>query len=478
MDPRPEDETTKPQEPAAASSEPAPAPPEPESTPPAAEVVASEAPKPTEVAQAAAPSIPMPRKGSRIRGKIVKIGEEGAFVDFDGREEAFLDLKEIRDAEGKLTRKVGDEVRGIVVSMDGGIKMSLRAGKGTPANLPALVEAAKSGLPVEGRVTGVNKGGLVVQILGVRAFCPFSQIDRHWVEDPNVFVGQKLQFRVSSADPKGRNVVLSRRALVEQEGREKAEVLRKEIAVGKVVKGVVARLRPFGAFVDLGGIDGLIHVSEISHTRIKDPSDVLKVGQEVEVRVRSVENLGQPDERIGLSLKDLQQDPWEKATEGFTPGARVPAKVVRLADFGAFLEVAPGVDGLAHVSTLADHRVGHPSEVLQVGQDLEVWVVSVDRASRRLSLSVVDPASRAERTPRNAPSREREMTAWVPEEMPSGRKEGGRRRDRDRDREGGRRRDRDRGRDSYDEHEGRAFRQDSGGMTSMQEAFERMRERH
>src|SRR5262245_4814222 len=322
MDARPEDETTQHQEPAAASSEPAPAPPEPASTPPAAEVVASEAPAPSaEVVQAAAPSIPTPREGARIRGKIVKIGEEGAFVDFGSREEAFLDLKEIRDAEGKVTRNVGDEVRGIVVSMDGGIKMSLRAGKGAPANLPALVEAAKSGLPVEGRVTGVNKGGLVVQILGVRAFCPFSQIDRHWVEDPNVFVGQKLQFRVSSADPKGRNVVLSRRALVEQESREKAEVLRREIAVGKVVKGVVGRLRPFGAFVDLGGIDGLIHVSEISHTRIKDPSDVLKVGQEVEVRVRSVENLGRPDERIGLSLKDLQQDPWEKATEGITPGA-------------------------------------------------------------------------------------------------------------------------------------------------------------
>jgi predicted RNA-binding protein with RPS1 domain len=196
------------------------------------------------------------------------------------------------------------------------------------------------------------------------------------------------------------------------------------------------------------------------------------VGQEVEVRVRSIENLGRPDERIGLSLKDLQQDPWEKLVESLTPGSRIPAKVVRLADFGAFMEIAPGVDGLAHVSTLADHRVGHPSEILQVGQELEVWVISVDRASRRISLSVMDPAVRAERTSSRPPREE----AWTGGEMPEApKRDGGRRRDR----EGGRKRDRESRRDSWhDEGDSRSFRQDQGGMTSMQEAFQRMRERN
>ncbi|MBZ0268469.1 S1 RNA-binding domain-containing protein, partial [bacterium] len=385
-----------------------------------------------------------PKKGAKIKGKIVKIGEEAAFVDFGGREEAALDLQEIRDPDGKLTRKVGDEVRGAVTHVEGGIKMSLRAGRSLPKNLPLLIQAAAEGTPVEGKITSVNKGGLVVHVMGVRGFCPFSQVDRHYVEDPTTFVGKKLTFRVASADDKGRNVVLSRRALMEEEAKVKAEEIRASIAVDQVLKGTVARIRPFGAFVDLGGIDGLLHVSEISHTRIHDPSAVLKLGQDVEVKVRSVENLGTKEERIGLSMKELADDPWETVASKLEIGTQVPAKVVRLAPFGAFLELAPGVDGLAHVSTLAEGHVADPADVVSVGQAVEPWVVSVDSAARRISLSLLEPTGE--------------------EEMPRRRGGGG----------GGGRRE-DRGRRDAGPREHKSMPASGPGMTSMEEAFERLR---
>lgn len=408
-----------------------------------AETAASAAEEAAAVA-AAPPPAPTPKKGAKIKGRIVKIGEEAAFVDFGGREEAALDLQEIRDPDGKLTRKVGDEVRGAVTQIEGGIKMSLRAARSLPKNLPLLIQAASDGTPVEGKITSVNKGGLVVHVMGVRGFCPFSQVDRHYVEDPTTFVGRKLTFRVASADDKGRNVVLSRRALLEEDAKAKADEIRKSIAVDQVLKGTVARIRPFGAFVDLGGIDGLLHVSEISHTRIHDPSAVLKLGQEIEVKVRSVENLGTKDERIGLSMKQLKSDPWEEVANRLQVGARVPAKVVRIAPFGAFLELAPGVDGLAHVSTLAEGHVDDPSDVVSVGQAVEPWVVSVDAGSRRISLSLREPTGE--------------------EDAPRRRGGGG----------GGRREDRGR-RSEPAPREHKSMPASGPGMTSMEEAFERLR---
>jgi small subunit ribosomal protein S1 len=383
----------------------------------------------------------VPKKGSRISGKIVRIGEDGAFVDFGGREEGFLDARELRDEKGELTKQVGEKIQATVVSVEGGVKLSTKGGRRS-GNVQAVLEAQKGNLPVEGKITGVNKGGLVVHVMGVRAFCPFSQIDRHYVDDPTTYVGKKFTFRVASADERGKNVVLSRRALLEEGVRERAGELRKQLQVGQDHTGVVARIRPFGAFVDLGGVDGLVHVSEITHGRVKDPSEVLQVGQSVKVRILKIEDLGGKGERVSLSIKRLLDDPWDVATRELRAGEKVQGEIVRIVDFGAFVCIAPGVDGLIHVSALATQRVKHPADVVSVGQKVEAWILSVDSETRRVSLSLVDPAERAERQP----PRQR-----------GGRGGGGRRRE---------------GREAP---EPRQEQRKDTGMTSMEEAFQRMK---
>jgi len=371
---------------------------------------------PAEKARGAA----VPKKGSRVTGTIVRISDDAVFVDFGGREEGVLDPREIRDESGAVVKKVGDKVQATVTAVEGGVKLSAKAKAGRKAgNVPALLEASKAGLPVGGKVVGVNKGGLVVYAMGVRAFCPFSQIDRRFVENPESFVGRKLTFKISSMDDKGKNVVLSRRVVLEEEAKEEGARLRGTLEVGMELDGTVARLRPFGAFVDVGGVDGLVHVSEISHRRIKDPAEVLRVGQEVRVQVVRIEDLNGPKERISLSIKRLESDPWEDLASKLTAGQKISGKVVRLADFGAFIELAPGIDGLAHVSTLAVERVEHPSDVVAKGDQVEAWVVSVEPASRRISLSLVDPAGlsargggggRSGRSRERAPREPREET--------------------------------------------------------------------
>jgi len=421
---------------------------------PAVEPAPAEAAEAQQAPPAEGPGPVQPKKGKKVTGKIIQIGDNGVFVDFGGREEGVLDLKEIQDENGAPTKAVGDEIQATVLGVEGGVKLTLKGKR--PGNLPALLDAAKAGTPVEGKVTGVNKGGLVVRAMGVRAFCPFSQIDRRYVEKPEEFVGQKLSFRVSSADEKGRNVILSRRSLLEDEAKEKAETMRQELVEGADLSGTVARLRPFGAFVDLGGVDGMVHVSEISHARVGHPSEVLKVGQEVKVRVVKVEGLGSPSERISLSLKRLEADPWETTVAQLNPGSRVHGKVVRVVDFGAFVEVAPGVDGLVHVSALAVGRVEHPSDIVSPGDELEAWVVQIDGEKRRISLSLVDPES--------------SQAAGMPDRFESDSPGWDRPSRRDRSERGPRRRE-SRGPKVHRSGD------DSDGLTSMGEAFQRLRER-
>ncbi len=335
----------------------------------------------------------MPRVGEKVTAKIFQLGAEVVFATISNRHEAMIDLDELKDAEGILRYGVGDEIEAFVMETGAkGIQLSRKLSKGA-ASLSMLVDAKHSGLPVDGLVIAVNKGGLEVAVGDVRAFCPSSQVDVRPVKLEDL-VGQRLTFRVTEV--KEKNVVLSRRALVEEENKAKAVELKKTLAVGNVVKGRVVGVQAFGAFVDLGGLEGLVPVSELSHVRIGHPSEVVEVGNEVEVEIIRLEDAepNSPDkskrkDRITLSMRKLLEDPFKKMLETAKEGELLKGKVVRLQPFGAFVELAPGVDGLIHISAMSDRRIAHPKDVLSVGQEVEVKVEKIDEAEKRIGLRLV-----------------------------------------------------------------------------------------
>jgi small subunit ribosomal protein S1 len=282
---------------------------------------------------------------------------------------------------------VGDTIEATVVKTGSEIRISRKMLKGK-ASLDQLRQTYEARLPVEGKVTGRNKGGFEVTVAGLRAFCPLSQIALGKIENPDAFVNQTYEFRVTELSDDGRRIVVSRAALMKEEAAARAEEARKTIYPGAELSGRVKTLTPFGAFVDLGGIDGLLHVSEMSRRRVVDPKEVVSVGQEVHVKVIKVENDGK---RISLSMKDFENDPWADVAERYAPGTPFTGKIVRSTDFGFFIEVEPGLDGLVHVSQLPlgvkpnDASVG-------IGQSVSGWVREVDASKRRLSLSLREVA--------------------------------------------------------------------------------------
>ena len=337
--------------------------------------------------------------GDVVRGRVIAVGSSTAFVAVGGTAEAAIDVGEFRDpATGELQLHEGDEIEATVVddgSRSGSIVLKRVAGRG--GHVPGELEQAFAhGIAIEGVVTGENKGGYDVQIGSVRAFCPGSQIDRRRVEGAQ-YVGQRLSFRITKLDAGGRNVVVSRRQLLDEEAAARAATVWAELREGAIVTGTVTALRDFGAFVDLGGVEGLIHVSELGYARAAHPSEVLVLGQQVEAKVVKLEpDPGGGRGRVGLSLRALAPDPWTTAAERFQVGASVSGTVRRLEQFGAFVELAPGVDGLVHVSRLAlDRRVSHPRQIVGIGDRVEVTVVEVDPAKRRIGLSMVERARQA-----------------------------------------------------------------------------------
>jgi small subunit ribosomal protein S1 len=339
--------------------------------------------------------------GGKVSGTILSISEEWVFVDLGAKSEGRIAAAELKDAEGNLTVKEGDTLEATVTGTDpesGALLLKRKAGgKGKRTEVSAEIKQAfESGLPVEGMVTGLNKGGAEVQVYGMRAFCPLSQLDLRYVEDPQRFVGQKLQFKVSRLEEgnrggRGPNIVLSRRALLEDEQQTKASETREKLQVGATLIGKVTSLTTYGAFVDLGGIEGMLHVSEIGHSRTAHPQDVFQVGQEVEVQVIKIEK-GKDEkrpERISLSRRALEKDPWRDAVSRFPEGTETTGKVARTETFGAFVELAPGLEGLVHISEIGGgRRLNHAKEAVQPGQEVQVRVLGVDTARRRISLSM------------------------------------------------------------------------------------------
>jgi len=337
--------------------------------------------------------------GDVVRGRVIAVGSSTAFVDVGGKAEAAIDIGEFRDpATGEIRLKDGDEIEATVVddgSRSGSIVLKRVAGRG--GHVPGELEQAFAhGIAVEGLVTGENKGGFDVQLGTVRAFCPGSQIDRRRTEGAT-YVGQRFRFRITKLDAGGRNVVVSRRQLLEDEAAAQGAATWASLEEGAIVSGTVTSLRDFGAFVDLGGIEGLIHVSELGYARVSNPADVLQVGQRVDAQVVKLEPAtAKGPGRVGLSLRALAPDPWATVRERFPVGATATGVVRRLEQFGAFVELAPGLDGLVHVSRMAlDRRVSHPRQIVSIGDPVEVTIVEVDPAKRRIGLSMVERAKQA-----------------------------------------------------------------------------------
>jgi small subunit ribosomal protein S1 len=324
-----------------------------------------------------------PEQGELLKGQIVSISGDDAFVSYGGPSEAVMAANELDGLD------VGDTVEGTVVKTSPDIRISRKLAKGK-ASLDLLRQMYENRLPVEGKVAARNKGGFDVNVGGLRAFCPLSQISLGKIDNADQFIGQSFEFRVTELSDDGRRIVVSRAALLKEANASKAEETRRNIIPGAELTGTIKTITPFGAFVDLGGIDGLLHVSEMSRRRVTDPKEVVTVGQEVRVKVIKIENDGK---RISLSMKDQEPDPWSDVGERYPAGTQFSGRIVRTTDFGLFVEVEPGIDGLVHYSQLP-FGVKQGDADIAIGTTVTGWIREVDPSKKRLSLSLREVATR------------------------------------------------------------------------------------
>lgn len=345
-----------------------------------------------------------PEMGALVQGEIVQIGAEFAFLDIGGKAEAMISLDELRGEDGQLTARIGDKIEGHVVSIagkEGGLVISGRLQRGAGLS-DQLRQAHEQGTPVQGLVTGANKGGLDVDLGGVRAFLPSSQIELRYCQDPSIYLGRALTLRVTRYDEESRSVVVSRRAVLEVEQRGLYEQNRARLAVGVRFNGTVVSTQEPTALVDIGGLDGSLRMEELQTAarNVGRNEDSIKVGQRVEVEVLRLDEVPEGSDhlhhsfqgnlRITLGLKGLLADPLDEALQTLGERQRLNGRVVRLEPFGAFVEIAPGVEGLVHISAMAERHITHPREILSLGQELLVTVVSLDRERRRIGLSLIE----------------------------------------------------------------------------------------
>jgi small subunit ribosomal protein S1 len=324
-------------------------------------------------------------KGQTIDGTIVRIGNEVALVDVGGKSEAVIDVAELKDDEGRVEVAVGDRIQARVVSTTGGLTLSRRGLIGA-ATARQLEDAFHARIPVEGRVERAVKGGYEVRVSKQRAFCPMSQIDVARNTEPAQHEGRTYRFLIIEYKEGGRNLVVSRRALLEEEQKANAAEVRKSIVEGAIVTGKVASVRDFGAFIELGGgVQGLLHVSEMGWSRVSNPSQLLNPGDEITVKVLRVD---EDRQKISLGLKQLLDDPWAKAGDTYQPGQLRKGRVTRVADFGVFVELEPGIQGLVPMNETGVSRDMDVKKAFPVSRELDVVVLEVDSAARRMRLSV------------------------------------------------------------------------------------------
>jgi small subunit ribosomal protein S1 len=325
--------------------------------------------------------------GQMVEAAIVKITPEWIFLDLGGKGEGYLDRKELADPSGNLTVKEGDTVRAYFLSSENNeMRFTTRIGPG-PAGHQQIEDAWKNRIPVEGVLVKEVKGGFEVKIAGsVRAFCPFSQTGIRREENQAGYIGRTLSFKIIEYTE--RNIVLSRRAILDEERQEKKQELKTTLKEGMKVKGTVTSLQKFGAFVNIGSMEGLLPISEIAWNRTEKVSDILSVGQEVEVIVKSID---WDRDRLSFSLKDALPDPWERVAETYPVGSFHTGTVSHLAPFGAFVTLGAGIDGLIHISKMGTgKRINHPKEAVKEGQTVEVQIEAVDLEKKKLSLALAE----------------------------------------------------------------------------------------
>ncbi|MEE6249418.1 MAG: 30S ribosomal protein S1 [Bdellovibrionota bacterium] len=325
--------------------------------------------------------------GDVVKGSVISIQQDWVVVDINYKSEGVVNVNEFKTYDGSLTVKEGDEVEVYIQKLENDNGMVVLS-KDKADMLRAwndISRAAESEEIVEGLVIAKVKGGLSVDI-GVKAFLPGSQIDLRPVRNLDGYIGQKLKFKVIKFNKKRGNIVLSRRVLLEEERESmRAETL-DQLAEGSVVKGIVKNITDYGAFIDLGGMDGLLHITDMSWGRVKHPSELIKVAEEIEVKVLKFDN---EKERVSLGLKQLTTDPWEEVKAKYPPGTKLRGEIVNMADYGAFVDLGDGIEGLIHVSEMSwTKRVKHPSQLVKVGDEVDVVVLEIDASNRRISLGM------------------------------------------------------------------------------------------
>ena len=326
--------------------------------------------------------------GEVITAEVVAIDQNFVTVNAGLKAESLIDVAEFKNAQGEIEVKVGDFVTVTIESVENGFgetKLSREKAK-RAADWIALEEAMENGDILSGVINGKVKGGLTVMISSIRAFLPGSLVDVRPVKDTSHFEGKEIEFKVIKLDKKRNNVVVSRRAVLEATLGEERKALLENLQEGTVVKGIVKNITDYGAFVDLGGIDGLLHITDLAWRRVKHPSEVLEVGQEVEAKVLKFD---QDKQRVSLGMKQLGEDPWNGLTRRYPQGTRLFGKVSNLTDYGAFVEIEQGIEGLVHVSEMDwTNKNVHPSKVVQLGDEVEVMILEIDEDRRRISLGM------------------------------------------------------------------------------------------
>lgn len=325
--------------------------------------------------------------GDVVSGKVTKVEDKQAFVDVGFKVDGIIPISELSSLHVEKVSDVlseGDELELKVLKVeDDELILSKRAVQAEKA-WETLQAALDSGEVIEAEVADVVKGGLVVD-LGVRGFIPASLVERHYVEDFSDYKGRTLRLKVVELDKEANKLILSQRAVLDEEVEAKKKEVLASLQPGDVVEGTVQRLTDFGAFVDVGGVDGLVHISQLAHHRVETPAEVVKEGDAVKVKVLSVD----PDsERVSLSIKETLPGPWEQVEGTIQPGDVIEGTVKRLVSFGAFVEVAPGVEGLVHISQIANRHIGTPGEVLSEGEHVQAKVLDVNISEKRISLSI------------------------------------------------------------------------------------------